>query len=211
MGWTREPRTMMPLRSLLAILALAVLALLSFVLLERLEKEGRRARKVNLPPIDYLLESVRYSVLDGRGQLRLALTSPRLEHARASDVLTLREPYLVRYQRQNAQDSESDAPAALIPQTARAQGAEVYEQGKRLRMFGAVNVQAQRLNSLPTTLKTEELWFYPDQHRAESKREVEIQQDGTILRGVGLRANFETQTVELLQNVSARYLRPKAP
>lgn len=202
---------MMPLRSLLAILALAAFAVLSFALLDRLEKEGRRARKINLPPIDYLLETVRYSVLDGRGQLRLALTSPRLEHARESDVLTLREPYLVRYEQQDPQDSEGGTPAARVPQTARAQGAEVYEQGKRLRMFGAVNVQAERPNSLPTILKTEELWFYPDQHRAETKLEVEIQQDGTILRGVGLRANFETQTVELLQNVSARYLRPKAP
>lgn len=80
----------------------------------------------------------------------------------------------------------------------------VFNRGERVVMRG--NVLAwQEAQDGNTQIKTPELTFYPDQDRAETDRMVYLSSPGTTVNGVGMKANFEAQTFQLLSKVKSKH------
>jgi len=80
----------------------------------------------------------------------------------------------------------------------------VYNQGDRIVMIGDVYAW-QEAPEGKTQLKTTELTYYPDKDMAESDHKVYISAPGNRANGIGMKANFEQRTFQLLAQVKSNY------
>lgn len=96
-------------------------------------------------------------------------------------------------------DTPDQAPWHLTANTG-----VLFNRGERVVMRG--NVLAwQEAPGGNTQIETPLLTFYPDQDRAETDRKVYLSSPGTTLNGVGMKANFEQQTFQLLSKVKSKH------
>jgi lipopolysaccharide export system protein LptC len=188
---------MMPARSWVAMIGLALLAAIIFTVLERLETDVKRAKRVMMPSQDYEFFAVEYTALNQKGALRLALHAAHVTHARNADVLTLIQPRIERL-------ADGDAAHVLEAKTA-----QVFNQGEKVVMNGEVRVISTPAGSARSMrFTTPTLTLYPEARRAQSDQHVEIQQDDATLSGVGLRADFVNESLEIEDDVHAQFIRP---
>ena len=178
-----------PIRSLLALLALVLVGVGIFSLLERLEREARQNRLVQLPPIDYTFTRVDYSALDDSGNLRVLVSAKTMVHDRLQKSLQLTLPRVRRL-------SEVDAGVQILD----AQSAVILEQGKRLQLDGGVTLRSTKPDGTTAQMKVNDLTLITEAKTAFTESPVEIQQGSTKVFGRGLRADFNTQELEILHD-----------
>jgi LPS export ABC transporter protein LptC len=190
----------MPTRSAFIMTVLIVLALAVFTGLERLEKASRRNLALVLPEIDYRLYGVNLSLFDAESGGKVQITASAVAHYRERDELLVQSPVIDRF----GKLGESDR--ALTPlQNLSAQQAQLFKQGQRIRLFDGVTLQnGQAGDDQYARLDTSELLLFPAEKRAETDQRVQIQQSGATLSGLGLRADFAAQTLEIARDVQAR-------
>ena len=201
----------MPFRSALAIVLLTLMALGLFAALERIERAGRRADRVEVPNIDYRLFGVSLSLFDAQTGGKVQLRAAQIQHLRKQDELQIDKPNIDRF------GKASEVNHANARQNLKAASARLFKQGQSVLLYGGVTLKsmaepdsASAKSGLPNmqtadlTLTTESLWLYPAEKRAETSQTVQIQQAQTTLQGKGLKADFATQSLEILQNVQAR-------
>lgn len=201
----------MPFRSALAIVMLALMALGLFAALERIERAGRRADRVEVPNIDYRLFGVSLSLFDAETGGKVQLRAAQIQHLRKEDELQIDKPNIDRF------GKAAEINAANARQNLQAASARLFKQGQSVLLYGGVTLKsmaepsqlsaAGSLADEPSadlTLNTKSLWLYPAEKRAETSQTVQIQQAQTTLSGKGLKADFATQSLEILQNVQAR-------
>lgn len=177
------------LRSWVALISLALVAFGLFTVLERLERQAKRERVVNLPPVDYAFTGVDYSALDGAGKLRVRVSATNMTHARVQKSLVLTSPRVVRF---------ADDAGRQIMTSNRAQ---VFDQGKRVLLDGNVQMQSRGVDERITIIKTLDLTLLSEEKRAFTDGAVEIQQNSARLTGRGLRADFVQQVIEIQHDV----------
>jgi lipopolysaccharide export system protein LptC len=190
------PNRPMPMRSWLALIGLSLLALGIFSVLERLEKQAKRERVVNLPPIDYTFEGIQYAALDSNGDLRVRVNAQRMTHTRADKSLLLSAPHIVRFGADTAQ------------QTLNAERAQVYDQGKRVELRGNVEMLSRAQSATAkaeTHINTADLTLLAEEKRAFTDSAVQIQQGDTVMTGRGLRADFNQQLIEIEHDIHTVY------
>ncbi len=180
-------------------MVLTALAFGVFAWLERLERSTRRTTHVVMPPTDYQFKQVEYAALDRKGQLRIALASDVVSHARDEKILTVNAPHIMRL-------ANGDASYEL-----RSNVAQIFDQGKRVELQGDVTVTSQNAIAKNNALafQTQSLTLHPEQRLAETAEHVEVQQNGATLAGDGLLANFQTEMMEIKANAQARIPRRK--
>ena len=206
----------MPFRSGLAIVLLTLMALGLFAALERIERAGRRAERVEVPNIDYRLFGVQLSLYDAESGGRVQLRAAQIQHLRKEDELLIDKPDIDRF------GKATDSTAASAQQNLQATHARLFKQGESVLLYGGVKLTNTARSAHASTqisrpaepmaaqagadlvLTTESLWLYPAEKRAETSQGVQIQQAQTTLSGKGLKADFATQSLEILQNVQAR-------
>lgn len=80
----------------------------------------------------------------------------------------------------------------------------IFDRGKRIELNGSVHAW-QYVSSGLTELRTPRLTYFPNQNLANTDHKVSIKTPGSRIRGVGMRADFERQTLQLLSKVKSTH------
>lgn len=152
---------------------------------------------VGPPRSDYTLTDFELIALDQQG----------LESFSATGPLLTRHPFLGSL--------DIDQPRFQVPDgkggiwNARANDAWVRPDAGQIRLLGDVQVLAPGTAGKAAKLVSELIDVFPKERRLASDDAVTVTGPGSILSGVGMRADMQTRFVELLSEVQARYESPK--
>lgn len=81
-----------------------------------------------------------------------------------------------------------------------------YNNNSKVYLTGHVKIH-QVATDKKQLVETDSLWYYPNKHFAESSAVVKYMRDETlIVNAKGMKANLDTKHIELLSQVSARYV-----
>lgn len=152
---------------------------------------------------DYVVREFQLAAYDEEGRFSFGATGPR----------AIRHPFLgsIEIDQPSLRFADSDGH----PWRSTSAHGWVDKAGTVAKLSGEVRMtRAAAPGVLPVVVATERLSVNTRTRLAESDVAVEMSQPGSILRGVGLRAELGTRRVELMQQVTAHYdpkLRPKKP
>jgi lipopolysaccharide export system protein LptC len=201
-GATRTGTPALPLRerasrmrpTLFAIVLLAFVAAATQWLVWLNERGGDDDAFTGPPRSDYVLSDFELDVLNDDGVLAFTVTAPRLAKHPQLDTLAIDAP---RFRMFDGKRNEWRASART---------GWVRDDAKELRLTG--DVDAERIASATAgavAIASEQLTALLDENRITSDTAVTIRQAGSILRGIGLRADLDTDRFLLEQKVSVRY------
>lgn len=155
-----------------------------------------RTRELTRQEFDYYLselDTTRFSQ-DGRREWRLQ--AQRLTHFPTPEFSLLDRPQLSLF-------PEGDEPWFIEAERARID--QDSEGRERMQLDGNVVITYVDGGGQTLTIYTDTLTVYPEQRLAETAAEVLMTTAGSELRSRGLRADLNTQLIELLANVRGYY------
>lgn len=122
------------------------------------------------------------------------LQSEEMQHVPSRDINLFRSPHVIIIQ-------EKD-PAWEI----RSQRAESTDKGRQIAFFDEVIVHQEKgKTSEESTIKTERLFYFPQQKLATSDTAVVFKQTGSTVHSQGMKAYLENKQVELLGHARVIY------
>lgn len=129
------------------------------------------------------------------GKLIHSLQTPLLHHIPQRNMHWLKQPFI--------QLTESmDAPAWEI----HAQEALSYDGGEKITFKKQVVMhQPEGHKSAPSTLKTEEMTYFPQKKLAFSEKKMTFEQPGTRVTSIGMKAFLNEKRVQLLSRARGLY------
>lgn len=159
----------------------------SFVVLEN---------KNNQP--DAIMENIVTTVMNKTGTPALKVETPMMMHYAENDSTELLTPHVTVYR-------QSPEPWHIKAKHARTQKGV-----SEILFWGNVVIHhlADTTNPM-TTMRTPTLTVFPDQQIAKTEEAVVLTQPDTIIRAVGMLANWEAGTVRLLSQAREEYV-PKS-
>ncbi|RUR16894.1 LPS export ABC transporter periplasmic protein LptC [Legionella sp. km535] len=144
--------------------------------------------------IDTTITQLTVSQFNSEGVLINLLTTPLMEHIPKDDIHLLRTPHIIIHQ--------DDQPAWEI----NSKRAKSFEGGKRITFIEQVVVhQNPGDKTQESTLKTEEVTYYPKEKKATTDLFVTFEQPGNIIQSTGMNAYLDEKRVELLHQARGRY------
>ncbi len=144
--------------------------------------------------IDSITSQLTVKQFNETGELVNVLTTPLMEHIPKNNVHLLQTPHIVI--------KEKDQPAWEINSSK----AKSYEGGERITFINKVIVhQEPGKNNQESTLKTEEVTYFPKEKRATTDLFVTFEQPGNIVESTGMNAYLEEKRVELLHGAKGSY------
>ena len=179
---------------LFTIALLASLAGLSFWL-ERIVApvETRQDGKLRHDP-DSIAENLLVRQFDEEGRVKYRLTAPYLEHFPDDDASELKKPTLTQYR-----------PDAA-PVTVSGDNARVTRKGEVVFLWDDVKVvRAATVDRPEAVARMPNLTVHPDDGIAFTQSPVEITEDKSWVKGVGMRLDNNTSTFELQSQVTGLY------
>ena len=179
---------------LFTIALLASLAGLSFWL-ERIvaPAELRPDPKLRHDP-DSIAENLLVRQFDEEGRVKYRLTAPYLEHFPDDDASELKKPTLTQYR-----------PDAA-PVTVSGDNARVTSKGEVVFLWDDVKVvRAATVDRPEAVARMPDLTVHPDDGIAFTQSPVEITEDKSWVKGVGMRLDNNTSTFELQSQVTGLY------
>lgn len=140
---------------------------------------------------DYLLENFSLTVMNESGLRRFSLHAPHLERSPVDESTLLTSPDVLIFEDNQA--------------TWRSTGETgwISADGTELRL--EKNVEVESVAGQDTHVTTQSMTFLPDSRLAQTEDAVTLTQAETVMTGIGMRADFESQTWELLADVKARF------
>ncbi len=173
---------------------LALVAAVSSLWVWQMRSDDGPPMMVGPPRSDYLLYDFELVALDEVGKESFMASGPRLT----------RHPNLGTLDIETPQFSSPDASGDVW--TSSAKRAWVNKEGSELRMLGAAEVRGPSTDKLePILLRSESLTVFPRENRVVTEAAVTVTEPGSILTATGMRANLDTQRVELLSDVHIHY------
>ena len=173
---------------------LALIAAVSSLWVWQMRRDDGPPVLIGPPRSDYLLYDFELLALDEGGKESFMASGPRLT----------RHPNLGTLDIESPKFSSPDASGDVW--TSSAKRAWVNKEGSELRMMGAAEVRGPSAENIdPTMLRSESLTVFPRENRVVSEAAVTVTEPGSILTAIGLRANLDTQQVELLSDVRIHY------
>lgn len=128
------------------------------------------------------------------GLLINMLTSPLMEHIPKEDIHLFKTPHITINQK--------DQPSWEIQSIK----AKSFDGGQRITFMKHVVVhQNPGDKSQESTLKTEEVTYYPNEKRATTDLFVTFEQPGNIIESTGMNAYLDEKRVELLHSARGSY------
>ena len=143
---------------------------------------------------DYWVEDFNFVKMLPTGQNDYRIVGSRLVHFPSDDHLEVALPIMSNLDPERS-PMTTRAQRAIIKNVADQSDSEVHLYEKVV-VSRPKSAKAQHLQ-----LNTEYLLAYPDQHRIETSLAVSILSGDTTTTGVGLKADDETQHMEILSNV----------
>ena len=179
---------------LFTIVLLALLAGLSFWLDRAVAPaETRRDGKLRHDP-DSIAENLLVRQFDEEGRVKYRLTAPHLEHFPDDDASELKKPILTQYR-----------PDAA-PVTVSGDNARVTSKGQVDILWDDVKVVRAATADRPEAVaRMPDLTVQPDDGTAFTQSPVEITEDKSWVKGVGMRLDNNTSTFELQSQVTGLY------
>lgn len=179
---------------LFTIALLASLAGLSFWL-ERIVApvETKPDAKLRHDP-DSIAENLLVRQFDEEGRVKYRLTAPYLEHFPDDDASELKKPTITQYR-----------PDAA-PVTVSGDNARVTSKGEVVFLWDDVKVvRAATVDRPEAVARMPDLTVHPDEGIAFTQSPVEITEDKSWVKGVGMRVDNNTSTFELQSQVTGLY------
>ena len=179
---------------LFAIVLLALLAGLSF-LLERAVAPGeiQRDGKFRHEP-DAIAENLMVRQFDEEGRVKYRLTAPHMNHFPDDDSSELKKPILVHYR--------PDAPEVTVS----GNNARVTSKGQVIFLWDDVRVVRAASADRPAAVaRMPDLTAQPDDGTAFTQSPVEITEDKSWVKGVGMNLDNNASTFVLQSQVTGLY------
>lgn len=128
------------------------------------------------------------------GALANLLTTPVMQHIQKGDVYLFQNPHILV--------SQEEQP----PWDIRSNNARSFEGGKRITFRGNVVVHQKSNNKTQeSTMKTEEVTYFPKEKKATTDLLVTYEQPGNIIQSKGMNAYLDEKRVELLHQARGSY------
>jgi len=148
---------------------------------------------------DYIVENFSATRIGEDGAPRYTLSAQRMMHYPDDDSTQLEAPRFVNFSRGRA------------PIIATSRTALVSSNGEQAHLQDDVKVVREAAGSKSElVLETSALDITPDNNLAQTDRPVKIYDENTLITGVGLKFDNETQVFTLLSNVQGTHQNPKA-
>lgn len=145
--------------------------------------------------VDTTISQVTVRQFNQQGTLANLLTSPLMEHIQKDNVYLLQNPRIVITQ-------EEQPPWEISSKSAK-----TFDGTKQITFKGNVIVhQKKGKNSQPSTLKTEEVTYFPKEKKASSDVLVTYEQPGNRIQSMGMNAYLDEKRVELLHQARGSYV-----
>lgn len=145
--------------------------------------------------VDTTLTEVTVSQFNAKGSLVHLLTTPHMQHIPQNNVYLLQTPHILV--------SQEEQP----PWDIRSKKAKSFEGGKQITFIGHVIVhQDKGSKTEESTLKTEEVTYYPKEKKASSDVLVTYEQPGNFIQSTGMNAYLDEKRVELLHQARGSYV-----
>lgn len=144
--------------------------------------------------IDTTVSQLTVKQFSPEGTLINILTTPLMEHIPKDDVNLFQDPHIVI--------SQIDEPSWDI----RSKRAKSFDGSKRITFMEQVVVhQNQGDKNSESTLKTEEVTYYPKEKKATTDLFVTFEQPGNLVQSTGMNAYLDEKRVELLHQARGNY------
>lgn len=145
--------------------------------------------------VETTVSQLKVSQFDNEGTLVNLLTTPTMQHIQKGDLYLFESPHILVSQEQQP------------PWDISSKNATSFEGGKRITFTGNVIVhQNQGNKSQGSTLKTEEVTYFPKEKKASTDLLVTYEQPGNIIQSKGMNAYLDEKRVELLHQARGSYV-----
>ena len=152
-------------------------------------------RQTEQHPNFYLINS--YSEqYDKSGSLDMIMVSQSVQHNPKDDSISLQQPYFQLFQ-----DGVTTWEIKALSGTA-------YNRGHKIDLQHRVTMINQ---SKQSSLKTPQLFIYPDKKRANTEQTVTLQNPNSVTQAIGMEADLNTKHITLLDQVRVQYEPTMAP
>ncbi|WP_392536820.1 LPS export ABC transporter periplasmic protein LptC [Legionella sp. 227] len=145
--------------------------------------------------VDTTISNVTVRQFNQQGMLANILTAPLMQHIQNGNIYLFQTPHIIVSQ-------EEQAPWDISSKKAKS-----FEGCKRITFTGNVIVRQQKgNNSQESTLRTEEVTYFPKEKKASSDVLVTYEQPGNIIQSTGMNAYLDEKRVELLHQARGSYV-----
>lgn len=153
-------------------------------------------REILANSVDTTISQLKVRQFNNEGALINLLTTPVMQHIHNDDVYLFQRPHILINQ-------EKDQP----PWDIRSNQGKAFSGGKQITFSGNVVVhQKQGSKTQESTLKTEEVTYFPKEKRASTEYLVIYEQPGNIIQSKGMNAYLDEKRVELLHQARGSYV-----
>lgn len=178
---------------------LAVLAMATQITYWWLRPRPANDTFVGPPRSDYALTDFTMNALDAKGQLAFTVEGPYLARRGEDGSVFVTQPdYVMIDGNGNPWNGTSDA-------------AWISKDGTVMKLEGKVAMHREPGADVePATIETADLVTWPKDKRMETDAATRITEPGSILRGIGMRADLDGKNLELLSDVHATLQTPRS-
>lgn len=155
------------------------------------ERISSSAKKVI--DVDYFATQAVFKQWHPNGRLQRILTTIKLEHSPRLRLSYLTTPEAIYY--------ADGGDKTFI----RSKLGEVADQTNVTRLTGDVSIRSKPDTPLEKELKTELLWVYPQNNKAETEQPVKILMNDGIMKAVGMDVDLNTHIMNLHTGVKGTY------
>lgn len=178
--------------SILLCLAVAISCWFSF---QQARQQKFKQTRTKLTGPDSIMENVIASRMNQQGQLTTELYSPKMDYYAAENMTNIAEPHIILY-------SENKEPWHITSVYGRAhKGTSWVDLWENVK--GHQNAHADQP---AITFLTTEITVYPKQKYAFTDQPVKTIRASTVMDGVGMHADLQKNTIELLSQVQTHYV-----
>jgi lipopolysaccharide export system protein LptC len=150
---------------------------------------------------DWFGVDVSVTEMDEAGHPKRSFSAARLTHYEAQNITDLVEPRFTLI-------PENKIPVHLTAAKGRSFHGAHTTDIERIDLWNEVSVwQPPEATRAPMRMNTSTLAIFPEKATAETDQYVEFNQPGHRLSGQGMRANFNDQSMELLDKVRSEHVR----
>ena len=187
-------------RTLFWIVALAIAAGITQLLVMWLRPPPKPVAIVGPPRSSYELDNFTLHAFAQDGKLAFTMTAPHLARREGNDSLYVNAP---KYFFVASDGSTWDGTS---------QYAWISSDNSLVKLIGKVDLHRPAAPNVPAAeIHTADATVWTQDRRMASAAPSVIQEPGSILRGTGMKADFNTRSLELLSNVHATLnLQPRA-
>ncbi|MEH6576368.1 MAG: LPS export ABC transporter periplasmic protein LptC [Amphritea sp.] len=179
---------------------LAAAALILAPALLYLGLEDASQQPFNARPSDPVLQQSDYYIIKGRisdyasdGSMKQRLNAEQLEHQPQSEQLLAVSPQLRIF-------SANKAPIDISSLTG-----VMSDNSNIINLNGQVLIQDTPQQSQSVTVETESLQIFPNKKFAQTDSKVTLSNSTGVTTGIGMKAYFDSRTIELLSQVKGSY------